>query len=121
MEIQPTLEGTAEPGAAPTPGAPEGVLQPPAPKEGEPTLEPARPEEGRYQRVRLVISGIPASKIADVNRGILLPFIRAVGDFEFTLEIDVSSEEGISESTLENQIKETIRQIGGIVVGEELG
>ena len=62
----------------------------------------------------------PASKIADVNRGILLPLNRAVGDFKFTIQIDVSSAEGISQATLENQIKETIRQIGGRMVEEKV-
>ena len=45
---------------------------------------------------------------------------RNVGDFKFTIEIEVTSEEGISQATLENQIKETIRQIGGRVVEERL-
>jgi hypothetical protein len=74
-----------------------------------------------YNRIRLTVSDIPASKIADVYRGILLPLNRAVGDFKFTIEIDVSSAEGISQATLENQIKETIRQIGGRVVEESRG
>ena len=42
----------------------------------------------------------------------------AVGDFTFTLEIDVSAMEGITQATLENKIKETIRQIGARVVEE---
>jgi hypothetical protein len=40
------------------------------------------------------------------------------GDSRFSLEIDVSSEEGISQSALENQIKETLRQIGARVEEE---
>jgi hypothetical protein len=48
------------------------------------------------------------------------PISRSVGEFKFTIEIDVTSEEGIAQSTLENQIKETIRQIGGIVENEEV-
>jgi len=85
-----------------------------------PTTPPVvvTPVEERFKRVRLVVSGIPASKIADVNRGILLPISRAVGEFEFTLEIDISSEEGIAQTTLENQIKETIRQIGAMLRDE---
>jgi len=78
------------------------------------------PTEKRFGRVRLVVAGIPASKIADVNRGILLPISRAVGDFKFTLEIDVSGAEGISQTTLENQVKETIRQIGATLRDEVL-
>jgi hypothetical protein len=77
----------------------------------EPTVVDA-PTEERYRRVRLVISGVPASKIADVNRGILMPLNRAMGDFTFTIEIDVSGEGGLSASTLEQKIKETVRQIG---------
>ncbi|MBN1814375.1 MAG: ATP-binding protein [Anaerolineae bacterium] len=91
------------PGAHPTPPSP-GVTP---------------PAETRYQRVRLVVADVPASKIADVNRGILLPISAAVGDFTFTLEIDVESAEGITPATLETKIKETIRQIGARVVEEE--
>jgi hypothetical protein len=78
------------------------------------------PIEERYRRVKLVIAGVPAGKIADVNRGILMPINRAVGDFEFTIEIDVTSEEGLSKAELENTIKETVRQIGARVVEERV-
>jgi hypothetical protein len=94
-------------GVTPTPGVP-GVTPIPG----------VTPSEQRYQRVRLVVSDVPASKIADVNRGILMPISAAVGDFKFTLEIDVSGAEGITQATLENKIKETIRQIGARVVEE---
>jgi hypothetical protein len=49
-----------------------------------------------------------------------MPFSRLVGDFKFTLDIDVTSMEGISHTILENQIKETIRQIGAKVKEEKL-
>jgi len=74
----------------------------------------------RYRSVRLVIADIPASRIADVHRGILMPITQAVGDFTFTLEVQVSDEEGISQATLENTVKETIRQIGARIVDERL-
>ena len=92
-----------------------------------PTAAPKRPEaevaptaEARYRQVHLVVGGVPASRIADVNRGILLPISGAVGDFTFRLEIDVESAEGLTEATLETKIKETIRQIGAWVVGEDV-
>jgi hypothetical protein len=44
-----------------------------------------------------------------------------VGDFQFTIQLNVISEDGISQVVLENQIKETIRQIGAIVENEDLG
>jgi hypothetical protein len=99
---------TPDIGVTPTPGIP-GVRPTPG---GAPT-------EQRFQRVRLVVSDVPASKIADVNRGILMPISAAAGDFRFTLEIDVSSAEGMTQATLENKIKETIRQIGARLVVEE--
>lgn len=49
-----------------------------------------------------------------------MPINRAVGDFTFTLEVQISAEEGISPATLENTIKETVRQIGARVVDERL-
>lgn len=84
------------------------------------TPTPLKPQVTTYHRVRLTISDIPASKIADINRGLLLPLNRAVGDFKFTIELDVESADGISQATLENQIKETLRQIGARVVREDV-
>jgi hypothetical protein len=109
-------EGEPGPGVeTPTPG----VDVTPTPKAPGPTPTPGiAPTEQRYQRVRLVVSDVPAGKIADVNRGILMPISAVVGDFTFTLEIDVSAAEGITQATLENKIKETIRQIGARVVEE---
>lgn len=80
---------------------------------------PPRPD-GKYHRVRLVISGIPASRIADVNRGVFIPLSAAVDrPLSFTMEIEVTSADGISKETLENKVKETIRQIGARIEEEE--
>lgn len=43
-----------------------------------------------------------------------------VKDMKFTLEIDVTSDEGIPKATLENKIKETLRQIGARLSDERL-
>jgi hypothetical protein len=63
---------------------------------------------------------IPASRIADVNRGIFMP-LSAASDrpLTITLTLEVHSEEGITPATLENKVKETIRQIGARVEVEE--
>jgi hypothetical protein len=70
--------------------------------------------------VRLVIGDISTSRIADVNRGIFMP-LSAASDrpLTFTPTIEVHSEEGITPATLENKVKETIRQIGARVEVEE--
>jgi hypothetical protein len=75
----------------------------------------------KYKQIRLVISDIPAGRIADVNRGIFMPLSAAVaGGLKFKLEIDITSSEGISPAILENQIKETIRQIGATIDEERV-
>jgi hypothetical protein len=77
------------------------------------------PGEKKFNRVHLVIGDIPASRIADVNRGIFLPLSANVDNLKFTLQIDVTSDEGVTQSTLENKIKETIRQIGATLKEEK--
>lgn len=91
------------------------IAEPPA---GAYEVHAAALKETRYQRVRLVVAGVPANKIADAHRGILQPLSQVTDDLTFTLTLDVASEEGISEATLENKIKETIRQIGARLVEE---
>jgi hypothetical protein len=87
--------------------------------EGEDTGPQPQPETV-YHHVRLVIADVPAGKIGDVNRGIFLPLSNRVdGGLRFTLELDVTSAEGISERTLEQTIKETVRQIGADLIIEE--
>ncbi len=110
----PTLPGLA--GEGPGPEPPAGTVTPPTP----PTPPPSPPTVDKYKRVRLVINDIPAGKIADVNRGVLLPLSSLVKELKFTLEIDVTSEEGVPKATLENKIKETIRQIGANLSDETL-
>lgn len=95
--------------------APGGTGAPAA----EPT--PVTPGPVSYKQLRLVISDIPVSRIADVNRGIIMP-LSAASDtpLMFTLTVEVRSEDGITPATLENKVKETIRQIGARVAEERV-
>ena len=110
---QPTLVVTP-------PDEPAGDKETPVPPVKPP---PPIPDKDKvFHRVHLVIADIPASKIADINRGVFMPLSNlADGGLTFTLEIDVSSSEGIPQATLEHKIKETVRQIGARVVKEETG
>jgi hypothetical protein len=112
----PTLPGLE--GEGPSPIPPGVEVTPPIPPPPTSTTPPVAAD--KYKRVRLVIDDIPAGKIADINRGVLLPLSSLVKDMRFTLEIDVTSEEGVPKATLENKIKETIRQIGASVREEEI-
>ena len=76
--------------------------------------------EKQFKRISLRIEGIPATKIADLNRGVLMPLSREVGSFKFNIEIDVESSDGISEQMIKNKIKETISQIGARITKEEI-
>lgn len=76
--------------------------------------------ETKYKKVFLKFEDIPSTKIADLNRGVLMPISQEIGDFKLKIELDISDEEGILKSTIENKIKETIAQIGGKIVKEEL-
>jgi hypothetical protein len=95
-------------------------VEPPEEKVVAPTPTTPTPAADKYKRVRLIINDIPAGKIADVNRGVLLPLSSLVKDMKFKLEIDVTSQEGVPKATLENKIKETIRQIGAWLSDETL-
>jgi len=103
----------AEPESMPGPDGPGGKApqgpKPEAGREPEPT-----PEEERLEELKLRVSGLPASKLADINRGVLLPLTlnlsREDGDFEFTLGLEVRPPEGIPKDVVE-RVRETLRQL----------
>jgi len=74
----------------------------------------------KYKKVVMKFEDIPSTKIADLNRGVLMPISQEIGDFKLKIELDISDEEGILKSTIENKIRETIAQIGGKIVKEDL-
>lgn len=85
-------------------------------KKREQIIEPPQ----KYRSVFLEIEGISSTKIADLNRGVLMPIGQEIGDFDLKITINLSDDEGIPKSTIEDKIKEAIRQLGGKVVDEDL-
>ncbi len=76
-------------------------------------------DQSDIKKLSIRIEGIPSTKIADLNRGVLMPLSREVGGFEFTMEIDIDKEDGgVSESTIKDKVKETVSQIGAKVTKE---
>jgi hypothetical protein len=118
LAIQPVIE-IPPPGPGPQPPIPGPVPPIPGPVPPGPVPTPLPPTPGtdneRLKRVALRASGIPVSKIADLNRGVILPLSREVGDFTFTIEIDIRSGEGIPRKVIEQQVQETLRQLGASV------
>jgi hypothetical protein len=98
--------GFAGGGSAPSPGE-DGTPTETGSGEDEP-----EPEEEMVQQLSLRISGVPTGKLNDLHRGVLRPLIREAGEFEFTIEFEVESDDGISEKTIEQQVMETLRQLG---------
>ena len=100
---------------------PDNAPKPPPPII-TPPIAPIKAKPSKYKRLRLVVSDIPASRLIDISRGILKPLSNKTdGELKFTLELDVTSQEGISRDIVETKIKETIRQIGARLVEEEAG
>lgn len=96
-------------------------LRDPGVEPSAPGLEPWAPEPGphatddRIEHVTFRASGIPVSKIADLNRGVFLPLAREAGDFTFTIEISVHTKDGISRKVIDQQVMETLQQLGAKV------
>lgn len=88
---------------------------------GQTTIELGE-EEGadeKLKKLRLRVSGIPVGKLADLNRGVLMPLMREVGAFEFVIELDLQAKDGISKRVVEQQVMETLRQLGAQVEDQE--
>ncbi|MEP0548097.1 MAG: DUF499 domain-containing protein [Rhodothermales bacterium] len=65
-----------------------------------------------YQRLDLRFSGVRVSQIADLNRGVFRPLTQAAGDFALTIELKVEAKDGIQRAVIEQQVLETLRQLG---------
>lgn len=107
VEVEPGTETVT------VPEGPGG--EPPGGPDTGPGPEPEpRPEEERLEELKLRVSGLPASKLADINRGVLLPLTlnlsREDEDFEFTLGLEISPPDGIPKEVLE-RVYETLRQL----------
>ena len=77
-------------------------------------------EQEKYREVILRIEDVPSTKIADLNRGVLLPISREIGSFKVILELDITDEDGINKETIEKVVKETISQLGAKITKEKL-
>jgi len=82
---------------------------------GSSTRSQEEEEEPLIHRFSLRASDIPTRKLTDLNRGVLMPITRDVGEFTFTIEFEVESADGISERKIEQTVMETLRQLGATV------
>ena len=87
--------------------------------EGPTEESPPETTEETVQRLAVRASGIPSGKVFDLSRGVLKVLTQEAGEFEFTIEFDVSTEDGIKAKTIEHTIMETLRQLGATVEKKE--
>jgi hypothetical protein len=80
---------------------------------------PPETTEETVRRLAVRASGIPSGKVFDLSRGVLKVLTQEAGEFEFTIEFDVSTEDGIKAKTIEHTIMETLRQLGATVEKKE--
>lgn len=80
----------------------------------------ASAQEETVHTLSLRASGLPSGKIYDLNQGVLKPLTAKAGAFEFTIEFEVSSEDGIPTKTIEQTVIETLRQLGATIERKEM-
>lgn len=107
--------GTTETGTGETVSTPVAGGEPGG---GQTTIElPGSDEDPdpRIPKLRIRATGIPVSRVADFNRGVLQPLTREAGTFSFTIELELAPKQGISKKVVEQQVMETLKQLGAEV------
>jgi len=89
-------------------------------KSQEPQSIDDKVKKRKVNKLYLKIKDIPATKLFDFSRGVILPISSEIGDFNFNVTIDISTDNGISQSVIETKIKETINQIGAKIEAEKI-
>ena len=61
----------------------------------------------------------PWNKLSEVMRGVVMPLIDEGAEVSIRMTLDAKSESGISKNTIDNKVKETLKQIGAKIAEEE--
>lgn len=77
-------------------------------------------QEETVHTLSLRASEIPSGKIYELNQGVFKPLTAEAGAFEFTIEFEVSSADGIPTKTIEQTVIETLRQLGATIERKEV-
>lgn len=70
------------------------------------------PKETLIRRLSLRAEKVSSNDFAAFASGVIRPLTREVGEFELSVEFDISSEDGIAERVIEHQVRETLQQLG---------
>ncbi|HIQ00133.1 TPA: ATP-binding protein [Candidatus Bipolaricaulota bacterium] len=78
-------------------------------QEGRPTPPEVPPAVAQKLRLRL---RIPWDRLADIQRGVILPLRGKSKRLELEITIEAEAEEGFSQDVLERKVRETLKQLG---------
>jgi hypothetical protein len=81
----------------------------------EPDERVEAPTDDTLDRVAFRASNVSANRFVDVYRGVIQPLVQEAGDFDISFEVDVSANDGVSKQVVEQQVMETLRQLGAEV------
>lgn len=109
--------------AGPTvePGIEGPEVQPPASAVREPggaMRQPTAPPESAIRCYRLQAT-IPWDKLSDFVRGVVSPLHHDGAELEVKVALEARSEAGIKQVTLDQKVRETLKQIGAKVIEEK--
>lgn len=108
--------------AVPPEGVPPHGGEVPSPEAGEVStggdvIERQKPPVATGLRAYKVRVKLPLSKFADFYRGVLLP-LQKEAEVQVEVSLEAYSESGIKPATLDQTVKETLRQIGAEILDE---
>jgi len=69
-------------------------------------------EEEQYENVILHVSDLPPNKLADINRGIIIPISSEAEDVGFTIQLEIH-DNSVPKDLVENRVREAVNQLGG--------
>ena len=104
-----------------TTSGPGGEMLPPPPgvQEGPTAATDAGKAPGPTIPAYTLEAGIPWDKLSDFVRGVVTPLRQDGAELEIMVTLKARTESGIKQTTLEQKVRETLRQIGATVFNEE--
>lgn len=82
---------------------------------------PSQPLTPPVQSVRTYVleATVPWDKLSDFVRGVVIPLRQDGAELEVKVVLDARSEAGIKPATIEQKVRETLRQIGATIIEEK--
>lgn len=98
-----------------TPGGIEGGKEKPGPEPGGSPEGKKQPEEKRPRKVTIKAS-VPWDKLSPIVTGVIRPLKTSGAEPEITIEIKAETPGGFDRTTLDSKVKETLSQLGAMII-----